>query len=235
VDDLGVSEVEDENVGLIRPCADLTSVFEREVLDQTHGNQVWVGWVELAARDTLVLTVALLEESSGNGVDRACLVACASIIVGEHLEVELEHIDDFVRLKGLLNSVGDSVNELIKLLVHLAVFEGVSLHLVDEVTGLVLHLSVNRSIVVGLGLQSLHLVGSLEANLELLPVDGVLQHRSLLDDSQVRCGLGSLLLDHLEVVITEFFSGLGDTDADERSLVLNLESVNLLECLLDKI
>jgi len=174
MNDLSISKVENENVGLIRPGADLTSVFEREVLDKTHGNQVWVGWVELDARDTLVLTVALFEESSGNGVDGTSLVACASIFVSEHLEVKLEHIDDFVRLKGLLNSVGDSVNELVKLLVHLAILKSVSLHLVDEITGLILYLGVNRSVIVGLSLQSLHLVGRLEANLELLPVDGVL-------------------------------------------------------------
>ena len=161
MNDLGISEVEDEDVGLIRPGADLTSFFEREVFNKTHGNQVWVGWVELNAGDTLILTVALLEESSWDGVDRGSLVACAGIIVSEHLEVKLEHIDDFVRLKSLLNSVGDSVDELVKLLVHLAVLKGVSLHLVNEITGLILHLSVNRSVVVGLGLQSLHLVGCL--------------------------------------------------------------------------
>ena len=90
-----------------------------------------------------------------------------------------------------------------------------SLHLVNEVTRLVLHLGVNRSVIVGLCLQSLHLVGGLQTNLKLFPVNIVGSHGTLLDDSQVLSGVSSFFLDHLEVVIAELFPRLSDSDANK--------------------
>ena len=142
-----------------------------------------VNWVELDARHTLILTVTLFEEGSRNSVDCICLGSSRCIIVSKHLKVKLEDINDFVRLKCLFDTVCNSIDELIKFLVHFAVFQSVSLHFVDEITGLILHLGVNASIVVGLGLECLHLVCCLQANLKLLSVDRELLHSTLLDDS----------------------------------------------------
>lgn len=106
--------------------------------------------MELNAGDTLVLAIVMLEECPRQHVNSTDLGCSSCFFVAEHLEVILKDIDQFIRLKRFLNSVRNSVNELIELLSDGLVLLGVFLHLAHEVIRVVLHDGIDLTVEVGL-------------------------------------------------------------------------------------
>ena len=111
--DMVVREVEDEHIGLEGLSLDHGSQIEVHVVNHAHSYPVWLRWVELYARHTLSLAVIVVNESSGCHVGGVDLAASCCLLVSEHLEVVLEHIDDLIALESLLDSESNSVDELI--------------------------------------------------------------------------------------------------------------------------
>lgn len=170
--DMVIREVEDQHIGFKRLSLDHGPQVEVHVVNHTHGYPVRLRWVELDARHTLALAVIVVNESSGCHVGGVDLAASCCLLVSEHLEVVLEHIDDLIALKSLLNSESNSIDELVQLLLELlgsfdlllSLFSSLASAAVpNEVLGVILYRLVHRSTKVGLGVYLLHLVSGLEA------------------------------------------------------------------------
>lgn len=86
------------------------------------------------------------------------------ILVTKHVKIVLEDIDDFVGLKGFLNSVSNLINKLFKLGVQLVVFSDSVLHAFHEIIGVIEGSGVDTTFEVSLSLQFLYLITSLQAN-----------------------------------------------------------------------
>ena len=119
--------------------------------------------MKLDTRHSFLVAVIRLGESSRRHFNTIYLSGGGSHFTGQHFEVILEHIDDFIGLQGFFNSVSNFVNELIKFFFHsLIVFEVTEF--TNEVVRVVLSRLVDTSSKVGLSLDVLNAVSCLEAS-----------------------------------------------------------------------
>ena len=201
-DDLTVREVEYQHLRFKGFTHDLSSVFERQVVDDTHSNDSWLGRMELDACNCSEFRVrCLVEELAGNSI--GCVLVCStcSDIIAELVKIVLENIDDFVRLKLALNSCRNSVDEGIKFLAKLGVvFQRLS-RLANEILGIVRCDSVDRSVVVGLSLCVDHSSRRLEADLKLFALKHIHLTISLLDVLEIVGALTRLFINELTVIV----------------------------------
>ena len=115
--------------------------------------------MKLDARDSLTFTVVVFNEGPLLHLGAIYFASGSSFCVTEHLEIVLEHIDDFIRLERLFNAELDLLNEFVKLLLKflslflllfsqlLALFLRIVPH---KVVGVVLDSFINASAKVGL-------------------------------------------------------------------------------------
>jgi hypothetical protein len=176
------------------------------------------GGMELDAGNDFLFAVLLFVESAGYHVDRADLLAAGFLFVSKHFEVVLENVNNFVRLKGLLNTEGNTVNKFVHLVVDGSTASTLFLDLVNKVTGLVLHASIDGSVEVSLGVKVVHFVGGLETHLEHLLIGAPLNRALVfLNKFKVSSSLCSLLVNKLDVFEAKLTARLGDTNFNELS------------------
>lgn len=127
-DNVRVAEVQHEHVALERLAGNLGTQLEVHVVNETHGDEVRLGRMELDATDALTLAVVVIDEGTRVHRGRVDLASLGGLLITEHFKIFLEHIDDFVRLKGGLDVVSDTLHELLKFLALL----GLLLHRIVE-------------------------------------------------------------------------------------------------------
>ena len=173
--DMVVREVEDQNVGLKRFSLNQRSYIEVHVVNHTHGYPIWLSWVKLNARDTFALAVIVINKCPRGHIGCIDLSSSCCFIISKHLKIILEHINDLIRLEGLLNSECHTINKFIKFFFELLGSLGfffshlASLWLLgtaNEVIWVVLNSLVNTSPEIGLSVDLLHLVSSLQTHVQ---------------------------------------------------------------------
>ena len=217
-DHLGVGEVKDQNLGLERFTHDLSALFEAQLLNNAHGNKCRLLRVELDICNGSVLRIAsLVKELTRHGVRCVDLCSASRDIVTQLLEIVLEHIDDFVRLKLALNAWRNTIDESVELLRQFSIFlEGV-LCAADEVLRIVRGDLVNTSVVVCLRLAVDHLIGGLEADFKFLAVQNVRLTALLGERFKIIGAFTWLFIDHLTiVVVAKLFAFHSDASLDKR-------------------
>ncbi len=167
-------------------------------------------WVEPNARHSFTLAVFLFEVCSRNYIHICILAASCCILVTKHLEIVLKHIDDFIRLKCFFDTVLNSVDEFVKLLIQIASCGRLLTNLIDEVIRMVLDSSIDASFVVGLRLKWINSSSCLETHWENLFLHDVLNVTRLALKLQVDCQICSVLLNHLIVVKSKLFTHFWD-------------------------
>lgn len=167
--DMVIREVQDQHIRFERLSLDHRPKVEVHIVNHTHGDPVWLRWVELDARHTLSFAVIVINKGSRGHVSSIDLASSGCLLISEHLEVVLEDIDDLIALEGLLDSESNSVDELVQLFLELlgcldllfcllaCLLTAVS----DKVVRIILYRLVNGSAEVCLGVYLLHLVSSL--------------------------------------------------------------------------
>jgi hypothetical protein len=216
-DDMVVRKVEDENERLEGFSLNHGSQVEVHVVNHAHRDPVWSSGVELNAGYALTFAVIVVDEGPRGHVGGVDLATSSGLIVSEHLKVVLEDIDDLIGLQGLLNSEGDSVNELVKLFLELlgcldllfGLLASLVAALSDEVIRVVLDSLVDGSAEIGLSLDLLHLVSSLEAHVEHLHVSKAIAD-SFDGGLEIDGELLRLLICKVEAILAVFASRSGN-------------------------
>ena len=108
-----IGKVQNENERLEGFSLDHRSEVKVHVIDHTHGNPVGPRWVELNAGYALAFTIIVIDESPRSHISSIDFASCGCLVISEHLEVVLEHIDDLIGLESLFNSEGHAVDEFI--------------------------------------------------------------------------------------------------------------------------
>lgn len=174
--------------------------------------------VELNARNWFVFTVFLLKICTRYQVYWADFAGCRWLFITKHLEIILEDIDDFIWLKSLLNSVLNSVDKLVQLIINVTTTAGLFSDLVNKVFWIVLYASIHRSIEVGLSLESLNWVCCLQTHRKnlFLYINGNTR-RGFSLELEVNCLVCRILFNHLVVLETEFSAQFWNAHFDEWS------------------
>jgi len=113
-DDVIIRKVQDENIRFEGFTRYKSSQLKFHIINHTHCYEIWSCWMELDACNSFVFTVIVFKIRSWLKSSTVDSSTCCSFFISKNLEIVLENIDNFVRLKGLFNSESDSINELIK-------------------------------------------------------------------------------------------------------------------------
>lgn len=72
--------------------------------------------MKLDARDPLIFAVVAVEEGAGLHRRRVDLATLSRLVVAEHFEVVLEHINNLIRLQSRFNLKSNSIDKFVKFL-----------------------------------------------------------------------------------------------------------------------
>jgi len=93
---VGIREVQNEHIRLEGFTLDQRPRVKIHVVNHTHGNKIRFRWMKLDAGDSLSFTVVVFNEGSLLHLSAIDFASGCSFFVAKHLEIVLEHIDDFI-------------------------------------------------------------------------------------------------------------------------------------------